>query len=102
MIKKLLFLCAVALTGCCTSSYTYTPFKTFYCQPPGDVSSWRQAIQLEDIDNSGIYVYTNGDFWYSGPRPTRYNGWIPIANGREGWWPLPGQIWTEKVIFVQK
>jgi hypothetical protein len=101
---KIIFyiLLILLLTGCVTTSdYLYTPYKTFYSQPPGKPKSWPQPIQLEDIDGSGIYVFTNGKYWYSGPRQMETKGWIPITGGQPGQWPLPGQVWEMEVCFVE-
>jgi hypothetical protein len=101
-MKKIFLLC-ILLTGCSTSpEYIYTPFKTFYAQPPGNPRSWPQPIQLEDIDGSGIYVFTNGEYWYSGPRIMNTHGWVPLANGRPGWYLLPGDVWEMEVCFVER
>lgn len=99
---KTLLIISLVLTGC-TYQYDYIPFKTYYSQPPNPPTTWPQPVQLEDIDGSGIYVYTNGQYWYSGPRNMPTKGWIPIpgANCRM-WYPMPGQIWTPRVIFVER
>jgi len=100
-MKKLL-LFSILMTGCTCPQYTYIPFKTYYSQPPNHPSTWPQPVQLEDIDGSGIYVYTNGQFWYSGPRQMPQKGWLPIPTSDcRMWYYLPGQLWSEKVIFVQ-
>jgi len=101
-MKKLLLI-ALLVTGCTCPKYNFIPFKTYYSQPPNDPSTWPQPIQLEDIDGSGIFVYSNGLYWYSGPRNMPTKGWIPIpqATNYIMWYPLPGQVWTEKVVFVQ-
>jgi hypothetical protein len=77
----------------------YVPFKTFHTQPPGELKNWKQPIQLECIDNSNIYVYTNGDWWYSGPRDMSTKGWVPTSGG---WYPLPYQVWPEKVTWLSQ
>jgi hypothetical protein len=102
-MKKLLLL-SILLVGCTCPKYTYIPFKTYYSQPPNPPTTWPQPIELEDIDGSGIYVYTNGQFWYSGPRDMPNKGWIPIpCNDYRTWYyPLPGQIWSARVIYVEK
>jgi len=100
-MKKIILL-AIFLTGCSTPDYIYTPFKTFYAQPPGNPKSWPQPIQLKDIDKSGIYVFTNGEYWYSGPRIMNTKGWVPLANGRPGWYLLPGDVWEMEVCFVER
>jgi hypothetical protein len=99
---KKIFLLVILLTGCSTSEYIYTPFKTFYAQPPGDPKNWPQPIQLEDIDGSGIYVFTNGEYWYSGPRSMNTKGWIPLANEQSNYYPLPGEVWKMEVCFVER
>lgn len=98
IIITIIFL--ILLTGCAAPDYLYTPYKTFYAQPPGNPKSWPQPIQLEDIDNSGIYVFTNGEYWYSGPRLMDTKGWIPIQK-QPGRWPLPGQVWELEICFVE-
>jgi hypothetical protein len=93
--KLVLILGLLFWTGCVTvPPPPYVPFKTYYTQPPGNQKNWRHPIQLECIDNSNIYVYTNGNWWYSGPRDMSYKGWIPTGGG---WYPLPKDVWPEFV-----
>lgn len=98
-MKKIITIISILLlTACTTPDFLYTPYKTFYAQPPGTPRQWPQPIQLEDIDNSGIYVFTNGEYWYSGPRLMETKGWIPIGQDQ---WPLPGQVWKLEICFVE-
>jgi hypothetical protein len=101
-LKSNILFCIALLTVSCTTQQqlSYIPFKTFYSQPPGNPKNWKQAIQLEDIDGSGVFVYTNGNYWYSGPRVMNTKGWVPISNGRPGWYPLPGEVFVQRYFLV--
>ena len=99
--SNLLILCTLLVVGCtCPKQLSYVPFKTFFSQPPGPPNTWSQPIQLEDIDDSGVYVFTNGDYWYSGPREMNTKGWVPLSKGRPGWYPLPGEIFVQRYFLV--
>jgi len=98
MVRFIFLLNLLFIVGCETVPIVpYVPFKTFYSQPPGDSRNWKQPIQLECIDDSNIYVYTNGDWWYSGPRNTSTKGWVPVGGG---WYPWPYQVWPDKVTWL--
>lgn len=101
-MKKLLLI-SIFITSCTTPQYTYIPFKTYYSQPPNPPTTWPQPVELEDIDGSGIYVYTNGQYWYSGPRDMPTKGWVPIPRPNcRMWYPMPGQVWSPRVVFMER
>jgi hypothetical protein len=98
VIKKIVILFYILQAGCAVypDAPPFVPFKTYYSQPPGNMNDWPQPVQLECIDESNIYVYTNGAWWYSGPRRMSTHGWVPTGGG---WYLQPGQVWPDKANY---